>query len=110
MAAIGLAAPARDAFPAGKVRNDRHRLAAREQATGADFIDLAGQFMADDSRIFEIGLRALENMEVRAADASAAQPNSRLARLQRRLRPFDDFELAWLLAEQRSHGADFRPF
>ena len=69
----------------------------------ADFVDLACEFMADDARIFEIGLRSVEYMQVRAANAGAAQPDARLARLQRRLRPFDDGEFAWLGAEQRSH-------
>ena len=80
LAAIGLAAPAGDACPAGKIGDDRDALARPQSAAGADLVDFAGQFVADDARIFEIGLRAVENMQVGAADAGAAQADARFAR------------------------------
>jgi hypothetical protein len=105
LAAIGLAAPAGDTGAAVEIGDDRDGLAGLEAAAGADRVDLAGEFMADDARIFEIGLRPLEYMQVGAANAGAAQPDARLARLQRRFWPFDDGEFAGFDAEQGSHRA-----
>jgi len=66
-------------------------------------LDLAGEFVADDARIFEIGLRALENMQIGAADAGAPQSHPRFPWSDRRFGSLDDLKFARTRAEQRSH-------
>jgi hypothetical protein len=103
LAAIGLAAPTGDASPAREIGDDGDLLAGPEEAASADLVDLASQFMPDDSGVFEIGLRAFENMQIRPANASAAQADQHVTRAGRRLRALDDLESSGTSAKQRSH-------
>ena len=59
--------------------------------------------MADHPGIGEIGLRALENVQVGAADAGAPQAHQRGARRDFGLGPLDERQLARAGAEQGSH-------
>jgi hypothetical protein len=103
LAAIGLGLAAGDAGAAGQIGQHRDGLARRQGAAGAGLVDLAGKFMTDDAGIFEIGLGALENMQIRPAHAGAAQSHPGFTGLQRGLGPFDDLEFARISAQQRSH-------
>ena len=66
---------------------------------------MARQLVPDNSRIFEIGLRPVKNMQISAADAGTADAHEDLTRLRRRFGSLDDFERPWTLAEERSHRA-----
>ena len=103
LAAVGLAAAAGDAAATGDIGNDRHLLADAEAARPGDRGDFAAKFMADHARIFEIGLRALENVQVGAADARPPDAHQRSAGPGDRRRPFDEREFARACTEKGSH-------
>ena len=103
LAAVGLAAPARDAVAAMQIGNDRDALAELEAGALADRLDLAGELVADHPGIGEIGLRALENVQVGAAHAGAPQADQRGSRRDFRLGPLDERQLVRAGAEQGSH-------
>ncbi len=106
LAAIRLAAPAGDAGAAGDIGKDRDLLADAEAARPGDRRDLAAELVADHARIFEIGLRALENMQIGAANACPLYAHQRRARRGDRRRPLDEGEFARAGAEKGSHDRD----
>jgi len=103
---VRLAAPAGAAGAAGNIRKDRDLLADAEAARPGDRRDLAAELVADHARIFEIGLRALENMQVGAAHACPPYAHQRRAWRSDRRRALDEGELARAGAEQGSHNRD----
>jgi hypothetical protein len=98
-----LAAAARDTDSAGEIGDDVDLLADRDGASRTPVRHFAGQFVPDDTRIFEERMRTLENMQIGAADAGAADPNHDLALSGLGSRTFLDREGAWPSADQRSH-------
>ena len=87
-AAVRLAVPAGDAFAAGKVGVDDHRLADCEVDAITGFDDRARDLVAHDPRIGEERVLAFEDMVVGAADADMADCDPRPAGCRRAgLRP-----------------------
>ena len=64
--------------------------------------------MPHDAGIFEKRMRALEDVEIGAADADRPDVDRHPARGCHRDRPLDQREPAWLEADDRLHGV-FRP-
>ena len=60
--------------------------------------DLAAELVADDARVVEIGLVAVEDMIVGAANADPADADQHVARAGQRLVALDDGEAARLVA------------
>ena len=82
---------------------DGDDLAGAEGAAGIGLDHLGAQLMADHAGVFEIGLVALVDVIVGAADADPADPHQHLARLPHRLRPVDQAQRFGLLAEDGFH-------
>ena len=64
---------------AGEVGIDDDVVAGAEAAAGGRLLDRGGEFVADDPRVGEEGVGALEDMVVGAADAGAADADQHLA-------------------------------
>ena len=62
----------------------------------ADLLDLAGELVPDDARIAGEGVRSMQDVDVRAADAGAAHADEHLATL-------------WRRAGMLGHGERVRP-
>ena len=87
LAAVGLAAPAGDADATSEIGDDVNLLADRDRAFRTGLRHLARQFVANDARIFEERMRTLENVQIGAANAGAADPHEDLTRPRRGSRP-----------------------
>ena len=110
LTAIGFSAPAGDALAAGDVGDDRDLLPRLEGAAQRSGFDIASEFVPDDSRIFEIRLRAVKDVQIGAADAGAGDAHEDFASLGDRVRSLDDFKRAGTFAEEGFHcGRPRRP-
>ena len=89
LTAIGLAAPAGDAGAAGKIGDDKDPLTDCQSAARAGLLHFAGQFVSDDSWIFQKRMGAFVNVQVRAADPGATNPHEHLVGPGRGSRPLD---------------------
>ena len=98
LAAIGAAHAAGPALPAIEIGLDRDDAAGDEGAAGGRRHDLAAELVADDPRIVEIGLVAVEDMIVGAANADPADADEHVAGAGHRLVALDDGEAARLVA------------
>ena len=78
-AAIWLAALAGMADAAGDIGVDVDLIPGREMGVSGCLQDFAREFMAHDARIVEIRVLALEDMQIGAADADAADSDQHLA-------------------------------
>ncbi len=101
---VGLAAPAGDADAAGQIRDDKDLLTHREGAAWAGLLHFAGQFVSDDSRIFQKRMRAFVNVQVGAAHPGATNPHEHFAGPRRRSRPLDHRQFPGLHANQGSQS------
>ena len=104
LTAIGFAAPAGDAGAAGEIGDDKDLLTDREGAARPGLLHFAGQFVSDDSRIFEKGMRAFVDVQIRAAHPGATNPHEHFAGTRRGSRPLDHRQFSRLHAEQRSQS------
>ena len=104
LTAIGLAAPAGDAGAAGEIGDDKDPLTDRDGAARPGLLHFAGQFVSDNSRIFEKGMRAFVDVQIRAAHPGATNPHEHFAGTRRGSRPLDHRQFSRLHAKQRSQS------
>ena len=100
LTAIGLAAPTGDAMAAGEIRDHEDLLPDGDAAARTRLGDFAGQFVSDHARIVEKRMRALVDMEVRAADPGAPDAHDHLTGPWRRPRPLDHGQFTGFDAKQ----------
>jgi hypothetical protein len=98
-AAVGFTGAAGDTFATVEIGDYGYGFAGLESGGFVEVDEVAGEFMAKDAGVFEVGLGAFEGMEVGSADADAANPDDRLARAGERGIRFAVFELTWLYAD-----------
>ena len=104
LAAIGFAAPAGDAGAAGQIGDDKDLLTDRDGAAWPGLLHFAGQFVSDNSRILEKGMRAFVNVQIRAAHPGATNPHEHFAGTRRGSRPLDHRQFSRLHAKQGSQS------
>jgi hypothetical protein len=109
LATIGLAVPAGHTGAAGEIRDHIDLLTGRDGATGTGGRDLAGQLVPDDARISQVRMRALVDVEVRAADAGAANSDQHFPGSCSGLRPVNDDKISRPHALQRPHATSLPP-
>src|SRR5258708_412037 len=102
-AAVGFAGTTGDAFATVEVRDDGDGFAGLEAGSLVEVDEVAGNFMAEDARVFEIGLSTFEGMEIGAADADTANFDDRLAGLRQGCVGGAIFELSGLYANESFH-------
>jgi hypothetical protein len=79
LTAVCLTAPARHAGAARQIGDQIDSLTNGDAAAGARLRNLACQFVPQDSRVFQKGMRAFVDMEIRAAYARAPDAHQHLA-------------------------------
>src|SRR5437762_9832749 len=103
-AAIGLAASAGAAVAAVEIGHDAYRLPALKRALRVRFRDLAGNLVADDARVGEIGLGASENVIIGPAHSDAADADQNLAGKSCGLHTLPQCEHTWFFADNDVHS------
>ena len=91
-------------MPAGEVGHHIDGRPLNEVDTSTDGGDLARELMPHDPRIFEKGMRALEDVQVGATHPHPPDLHHNLVLAGYRPRPLDQAEGAGLLAQDRAHG------
>jgi hypothetical protein len=98
-AAVGVAVSAGNAVAAVEIGDDGDGFAGLKSRGLIKVDEVAREFMAEDPRVFEIGLGAFEGVEVRAADADAADPDDGFAGSGERSAGGAIFEITGLYAD-----------
>src|SRR5664279_4998914 len=102
-ATIGQSLPAGGACPAGQIGDDVDRLPLRQRAAGRAGYDGARKLVSYDPGVFKVGMLALEDVEIGAANPHAADADQDLTISRLGFRAVHQREATRLLADHSLH-------